>query len=658
MNDPDEIKPEDRLITEDTLHDIGVRNDTGEDLVTSPMFSTSIAQALPAKEGGEKPDRVAPTANDEKTIQSVGAPPNITPEFSGTGACELVQICSRTTEEHFTGLTKSPVVTQPETKKVYAVKTVKNIKVEEPDQDSKAIVCNNDVGASKMSSYAKTVTGGKIQLVASSSRADVESRVDSPTETGTKMASSAVGETASPLAEAMITHGGSTEEIKLETDIDMDSRSEPRDDSAGVRLSDRKKARKKAPHPTRRVLYAKKEREAAMKLLSDHHDLVDYLPLNDCHFLAERLWIFTPSQLANLIDARNSHECQSDDPHKARDLREDLINELAKKYFIESNPDYSQNRREVGERSRCSESQEDPAQDIAMRHDSPRYSESNEAVRPPDKGNSDLTSSTLAGASGRHEQPNTNEVVTELDELSCKSRNPFNMPVCQTMQTKEICSVLLNTETTDSKTVIRKTSMAGDERMVGIPNWTDFLEPQQEFVDIPIVDKFVERAEITLEEWSRSLKSGIKSNSTEKRFRLEGPISSLLPNATLNFLRTAGVQTVFELLSLRRTETGAICDMLRVWRDMCGLPELNHLALAKHLLGVSWRLETAITSILPIDRITRRWMNDPIIVMTGAAREFLVDFLEILFARQFLAARTKELSEKLVEWRVKKGSYL
>jgi hypothetical protein len=521
------------------------------------------------------------------------------------------------------------------------------------------------------------------------------------------------------------------------------SKSEAKLESSSGKGVDKKKARKKAPNPTRRVLIARKEKDAARKLLKDKQDLLDILPRDDCKFLADRLWIFTEEQLVAVLDStsitKDGPAGPSDLVTEAQEIRKVLVNELAKRIYVERNPNYkavvkkndlnvvSRNsgtaERAEADSAKPSQPQVDaeggakplPKEDTsetgqiggtdsergtstapksqpkdaaiqieeAAPYKSQPQSNSKAEVNPRDhplpedtrmsdveeKDERDVemeeselqTAAEDAGAASKARNPFNIEMeesklqtTAEDAGAASKARNPFNMP--------PLNSSVSQPQSPDHQLpsyVLPKLSVPHMSKKSTITPWVDQTHHSYE-PRIPVDKEDIARAEARLEEWKKLVDSAVHGGSTSRssisdRFPLDGPISCLLPTSTQNFLASVKVSSLYEFLSMRRTETGAICDMLRVWREECGLSDLNHLALAKHFLGVSSRLEVAICSVVPIDKKTQRWMNDPIIVMTGAAREFLVDHLSIITARQFIETRTKELSEKLVEWREKKG---
>ena len=164
-------------------------------------------------------------------------------------------------------------------------------------------------------------------------------------------------------------------------------------------------------------------------------------------------------------------------------------------------------------------------------------------------------------------------------------------------------------------------------------------------------------AEAKLREWNDKLSNAPEKSSlsVQESFSLSGAMTALLTRTVRNFLETVDIKTLLSFMALKKTETGAICEILLTWRTKCGLPPVTHLGIAKYLLGVNARIETALSAIPPVEEDKRHWMMDPIIVMTGAAREFLVEDQKLLTAFDFIHTRTKDLSLALADWREKKG---
>ena len=155
-----------------------------------------------------------------------------------------------------------------------------------------------------------------------------------------------------------------------------------------------------------------------------------------------------------------------------------------------------------------------------------------------------------------------------------------------------------------------------------------------------------------IEQWKES---GSPRDNFKKSFSLKGPLKFLFPKCVRNFARSAGIKTAYDFMCLKRTETGSVVDMYRIWRERCGLRETNALALAKTLLGIGARIEAAIGSFPPIDSHTRAWMSEPLVVLTGAAKDFVITECKILQANEFVARQTKDMADNLAVWRESKG---
>jgi len=164
-------------------------------------------------------------------------------------------------------------------------------------------------------------------------------------------------------------------------------------------------------------------------------------------------------------------------------------------------------------------------------------------------------------------------------------------------------------------------------------------------------------AEAKIDEWKKLLAAakGKAGRSIEEIFPLDGPIKVLFTPTVRNFLSSVKIKTLLSYMSLKKTETGAICEFFLTWRKKCGLAPVTPLGVAKYLLGVNARIENALAVVPPVEEEKRHWMMDPIIVMTGAAREFLIEDQKILTAFDFVHTRTKDLSLALAAWRERKG---
>jgi hypothetical protein len=86
-----------------------------------------------------------------------------------------------------------------------------------------------------------------------------------------------------------------------------------------------------------------------------------------------------------------------------------------------------------------------------------------------------------------------------------------------------------------------------------------------------------------------------------------------------------------------------VIEMFRAWRRNCGLKR------------ISSRIEMAVASKEGIDASDIEWINDAMVIVTGAAKDFIVDECKIFSAELFVEMRTKFLADKLSDWRSKKS---
>jgi hypothetical protein len=168
-------------------------------------------------------------------------------------------------------------------------------------------------------------------------------------------------------------------------------------------------------------------------------------------------------------------------------------------------------------------------------------------------------------------------------------------------------------------------------------------------------------AEVRLETWKSSIERWRGENDAvldtlwNDQFPLDGPLSCLLPVCAKHFLASVSIKSAFDFLSLKKTETGIIIEMMLSWRHKCGVIRMAALPLAKLLIGIGLRMEKAIGSIEPADAATREWMGGPMVVLTAAARDFLIVDHKMYSASEFIERQTKLLANALMEWRKGKG---
>jgi hypothetical protein len=166
-----------------------------------------------------------------------------------------------------------------------------------------------------------------------------------------------------------------------------------------------------------------------------------------------------------------------------------------------------------------------------------------------------------------------------------------------------------------------------------------------------------EAAEKLVDLWSVKLqtrKPSNESNGTRNQFLLDGPLSCLISRCTLNFFASANIQTAVDFLNLRRTETGVIVDMYKLWRRKCGYGDGSSGTIAKQLISVGMRLEVAIGSTSAPKKELRRWFGGHLSILTGQAKEFFFDYSKI-YDSSFITLKTNDLAEKLKLWRDSKG---
>ena len=166
----------------------------------------------------------------------------------------------------------------------------------------------------------------------------------------------------------------------------------------------------------------------------------------------------------------------------------------------------------------------------------------------------------------------------------------------------------------------------------------------------------LEAAEQRLKQWEEKL-SSLEEDFTlveETSFSLDGPMQFLFPKGFKNFLDSIEIKTVYQFLCLKKTETGALCELYALWRHTCKLAKVSAPAAVRYFIGIHARIEGAISSIPPCDEKKRKWMNNSIVVMSGQSLEFLVEDRGIYTVRDFVDARTKDLSLALAAWRESK----
>ena len=275
-------------------------------------------------------------------------------------------------------------------------------------------------------------------------------------------------------------------------------------------------AKKKKPtKPVKRVLVARKERDAAVLLLAKADDLVRVIAPEHSTFLGEELWIFTIGQLEYVLDQSFPSE------------------------------------------------------------------------------------SGLVG-------------WVAANQLN---KSPTRADLLRKVAMSKLVSECANGTTESSKQV------KDDDAIKGRPNLDAEKNSKETAVDsmhqgAGVDEKATAAAEAILKGWKEAIEEWKMKNEKvplKEKFLLDGPISCIFPPVARNFFAsmTPPLKSLYEFLSLKKTETGAVIALCVAWRKQCGLPDATPLAIAKYLIGLSFRTEAAV-SVPPPGAFARRWMSEPI----------------------------------------------
>ena len=162
-----------------------------------------------------------------------------------------------------------------------------------------------------------------------------------------------------------------------------------------------------------------------------------------------------------------------------------------------------------------------------------------------------------------------------------------------------------------------------------------------------------------LEAWKRIIetwKQGNRGVCDDDQFPLlDGPMSVFFPVGTLRFLESIRVKVLFDFLCLKKTESGLAVEMFRAWRKKCGLKDLSLLSLAKHLTGINTRVEASLKRKFDAEEDFIGWVAGPMVVLSGAAKEFLVDYSKVFSGTKFIDTKTKVLADQFCDWRSRTG---
>jgi hypothetical protein len=253
-----------------------------------------------------------------------------------------------------------------------------------------------------------------------------------------------------------------------------------------------------------------------------------------------------------------------------------------------------------------------------------------------------------------------------------EERSSHMLPDSESAKSVQILSAAHEVAPVHSSEVNNSTHESqGHEKSVGLVEIIDEVNqssPDAQCSDNPVnadtlsaQTRAFEAAEAKLESWKKSIVQWREANNAHPKslnkdqFPIDGPLSCLFPVSAIRFALSANIKNAYDFLSLKKTETGSIVEMYRLWRRKCELSDVGPLPLAKQLLGVGARIEAGIGSMPHADKATMEWMGGPMVVLTGAAKDFIITDSKMYSAIDFVERRTKELANMLEEWRIKKS---
>ena len=462
--------------------------------------------------------------------------------------------------------------------------------------------------------------------------------------------------------------------------------------------------KKKAKAPPVKVFKAVKEIKEATALLHGKVDLTKILSEEECRFLGEQLWIVTTQQLENVLHPQTEGHTNA---------RQELIEKLAVSTLVTNNSDIPSIPEDVaskidvrnneggatptesqigveprGEGDSLALTGSETTNQTTLREQDISFTL---LVKEEDKGPESIAASFHAPSDTLTEMTETGmecsefspsvldvsgvvDVASEVHNIEAHSIGT-NMngvsPRVATTTTVDDFGAVVTKAGGGSETVSTQSSALADEpdtrtlRQAAQPKDQNISHSSLASRDACggggndsfVADSGSAAAMRVMESWDQKLRkrhdSQISGDST-KQFFLDGPVSFVIPQCTRNFLKSTKIETVFEFLSLKRTETGVILDVYAEWRKKCALAECPRSTIAKHLVAIGARFEALIGSSCPLPSPERRWLGGHMIVLGGSAKDFLV-YMGVLDSHLFLTTTTKELSNKLAKWRIKKG---
>lgn len=419
-----------------------------------------------------------------------------------------------------------------------------------------------------------------------------------------------------------------------------------------------------------RVLRSKKESDHASRLLAGQGDLAECLPPEDCLFLGDNFWIFTVEQLSFVL---NTHSNEADTSSPV--LLDEILSKLARSSLIRRQKVLiSQNDLAAtsnGQARITDEKAQPPKPDLRKCDENiaaeimvlePSSSQASSTVDVLISDSVAKTSDAVASVRDSPNFPYKMEVITPVSEINENepSSSPQRALVDHHDDTGSAKSAMDMGERSDGDVTFSSAAvspMQGSDLLATSDSTK--LNPSTSAIPVlksaedvgfsNIIPNDVQKeASERIASWKKAV-AKYQANEAEKtpadkRFRLDGAIKVLFPVATLNFLISIEVETLWNFLSMRKTETGALCGLMSIWRRECGLSPIPDLGLAKHILGVASRIEAALSAIPPVAGEDIIWMKDPIYMLTGAARDFLILHKKFTSAAKFASMKTKEVS--------------
>jgi hypothetical protein len=476
----------------------------------------------------------------------------------------------------------------------------------------------------------------------------------------------------------------------------LDSRKAKKTD--GTAPAPKKKKRQLPPLTKPIAFQSPKEIEFATDVLTGKTELSHALPNDACRFLAEKFWIFTVEQFEYAFD---NSSVLYDEPER-KQMRDDIRDELAKSDLCAQDRAHSPGcDSPVIESIEASLSGEFMAEhgsnmnvksDPIMKED--RYivpsSEMSipsvdDSVKDPDVNvkmekvdGPDLNKDHFAAGDSEefisHGTRPTHPVLGVGEPTQAGSEAPsvdVSADVTCTPQAsqeaKDVASGILTTALSTQEMVVDTLTPVHahltDDKEDRTPCEARAEEPKGSLLGenetSPVSDERLKTAERLLEtwmkrysEWKSELDADDEStDDMETSFSLKGPLGLLFPQVIRDFLASVSVTTAYELLSVRTTEASPLLRALYIWRQHCGLQSLKRTLLGRQMSGIVSRIDTALSSVPPVDSYTRKWMGSSLVCLTAAAKEFLIDECKLETPEYFLDRQAKEFSEKLVAWR-------